>query len=123
MMSAILLAAPALTVIKGGWSVNDTPPANVAAVARTPKPRADPTPTVDPSTDGVVPADSTLERARALARTARERLREGERGPALVAAREAARLRGGFPAYQVLLGDALAANRRHRAARRAWQAA
>ncbi|HJL16101.1 MAG TPA: hypothetical protein RMH99_10605, partial [Sandaracinaceae bacterium LLY-WYZ-13_1] len=62
-------------------------------------------------------------RARALARQARRMLRRGQDRGALGRARRAARLRGHLPYYQVLLGDALAANGRSRAARRAYRRA
>ena len=61
--------------------------------------------------------------ARVLARTARAHLRRGERSEALRAARTAADLRRGLPYYQVLLGDALAANGERGAARRAYRRA
>lgn len=64
-----------------------------------------------------------LAEARALARTSRQLLRDGDRAAALATARRAAALRGGMPYYQVLLGDALRANGQRAAARRAYQRA
>ncbi len=61
--------------------------------------------------------------ARALARQARSLLRQGRARPALWRARRAARMRPGLPYYQVVLGDALAANGQDAAARRAWRRA
>ncbi len=61
--------------------------------------------------------------ARRLARAARTRLRAGDAPGALDAAQRAAQLRGGRPFYQVLLGDALRANGRRAAARRAYRRA
>ena len=65
----------------------------------------------------------TRAQARALARRARRLLRHDRDAAALTAARRAARLRQGMPYYQVLLGDALAANGHRAAARRAYRRA
>ncbi|MCA9609699.1 MAG: hypothetical protein KC619_29070 [Myxococcales bacterium] len=74
--------------------------------------------------DEVPPAVSgDLAEARALARTTRRLLREGDRPGALQSARRAAALRGGMPYYQVLLGDALRANGQRAAALRAYRRA
>ena len=54
---------------------------------------------------------------------ARRLLRAGQPAQALETAREAARLRPGRSYYQLLLGDALAANGRRVGARRAWRRA
>lgn len=61
--------------------------------------------------------------ARTLAREARSLLRQGRPRAALWRARRAAQLRRGVPYYQLVLGDALAANGQEPAARRAWRRA
>ena len=80
----------------------------------------------DDATDAE-PADEAREgrrvEARRLARAARRALRRGHSERALRQARRAARLRGGLPYYQVLLGDALHANGQPAAARRAYRRA
>ena len=80
----------------------------------------------DAATDAE-PADEAREgrrvEARRLARAARRALRRGHSERALRQARRAARLRGGLPYYQVLLGDALHANGQPAAARRAYRRA
>ncbi len=74
-------------------------------------------------TDAAATASPDAPNPRALARTARRLLRSGHARAALRRARAAARLRRGLPYYQVLLGDALAANGRDVAAHRAWRRA
>lgn len=84
-----------------------------------------PTEPVEEPVDAEPEDDGTAhrEQARTLARQARAELREGNSGQALDHAREAAELRGGLPYYQTLLGDALHANGRRAAARRAYRRA
>ncbi|HEY8432840.1 MAG TPA: hypothetical protein VIL20_30925 [Sandaracinaceae bacterium] len=77
-----------------------------------------------PSPEGIEDEDAAgPSEARALAREARQLLRRGRPRAALRRARRAARLRPGVPYYQVVLGDALAADGQEAAARRAYRRA
>jgi len=105
------------------------PPAQRAVVPG-PSVALDEAPLADaPSPESEDPAPAAEDReerrveARRLARASRRALRRGNAGAGLRLARRAARLRGGLPYYQVLLGDALDANDQPDAARRAYRRA
>lgn len=128
-------AALLLAGVSAGAFALGVPLAESAPPVATPTVLASPTPT-EPANPEELPeeVDMNLSRAevdrhaarleaRRLARMARDQIRRGERAQALVTARQAADLRGGLPYYQVLLGDALAANDRRAAARRAYRRA
>lgn len=78
---------------------------------------------VDDALEDEPPASARHTRARALAREARVFLQRGRAQRALRRAQRAARLRWHLPYYQVLLGDALAANGQGVEAQRAWRRA